>query len=115
MAEPDELEQRLDRIERWAQNLRDVLRDGDEIVLRVDGDEVKVEELPFASFRARHPRLYGRLTSLEAQLETGCLLYLVAFVAPGTLVLGLRAGWWDDWLGPDLRAELNSWWCYVIL
>ncbi len=42
MAEPDEAQERLDRIERWAQNLRDVLHDGDELVLRIEGDTVLV-------------------------------------------------------------------------
>jgi hypothetical protein len=115
MAEDNELQERLDRIQRWAQNLRDVLNDGDEIVVRCDGDEVHVEETPFGRFQALHPRLSGRLASIEAQLEMGCLLYLGTFLLPVSTILGLRLQWWDDWLGPALASELNNWWCYLAL
>jgi hypothetical protein len=115
MAEENELEQRLDRIRHWAQSQSEMFRDGDVFVLRCDGDKVQVQETPASRLQSLHPRLHGRLSSLETQLETGCLLYVLALAFPAGVSFGLRQQWWDHWLDPRLTDELNAWWFFALL
>jgi len=115
MADDDGLEGRIERLRHWAQSQHEMFREGDTFLLRYGGGEVDVEEMPLARFRTEYPRLYGRLISIEAQLDNGCLLYVLALLGAGAACLGLRQGWWEPLLGADLAAELNTWWFYPVL
>jgi hypothetical protein len=115
MADQQELQQRLERIRHWAQSQSEMFRDGDIFLLRCEGAEVNVEETPLSRFRALHPRLFGRLASLEAQLENGCLLYFLACACPGLVSLGLHLHWFDSWLDARLAADLDAWWFFLAL
>jgi hypothetical protein len=115
MSDDETQEERLGRIQRWAENLRDVLKDGDEIVVRLLEGQVQVEESAFSKFQAAYPRLWGRLSSLDAQMETGCGLYVAAFVGVSAVCVGIHRQWWLDALGADLNETLDAWWFYLVL
>ena len=115
MSEDDTQEDRLGRIQRWAENLRDVLKEGDAFYVRLFEGQVHVEESAFSRFQAAYPRLWGRLSSLDAQMETGCGLYVLAFLGVGAVCFAIHKQWWLDALGEDLNQTLDAWWFYLIL
>jgi hypothetical protein len=109
------LEERLERIQRRAENFRELLKDGEEITIAFFDGEVKVEESFRTQFERKHPKLLGRMLSLEAQLEPGWLAYFFAMIAVVVILFGLQLGWWETWLGPKACELLNNWWFYIVL
>src|SRR5687768_2056116 len=99
MADESTPEEKLERVRRFAENLRDTLQDGDEFTIHYADGEVHVDESRFSKLRAGHPRLYGRLLSLETQLEGGCAAYAFAGGAGVAFVFGLHVGWWEGVIG----------------
>jgi hypothetical protein len=99
-----------------ADALRPVLEDGEAYKVFCHEGEVLVEEADTSVCAARHPRLYGRLLSLNARLEAagGGLYRLPTLLALGFCV-GVRLHWWDDWLGRELVEKLDSFWFFVLV
>jgi uncharacterized membrane protein (DUF485 family) len=108
----DDVDERLDNI---ARVVKDYLREGDAFLIQCQEDDIIVEEAPQSRFQKEHPRLYGRLLSLEDQLETGCGITIVLFVLGGIVCLALHAGWLDDVLTPNVTQHLATWWVYVAM
>ena len=77
----DAIEERLESIQRRAENFRELLKDGEEITISFFDGEVAVEESFRSQFERKHAKLYGRMMSIEAQLETGWLPYFVGLIA----------------------------------
>ena len=109
-ADSADVDERTDNI---ARVVKDYLREGEAFLVQCQEDEIIVEEAPYTSLQRHHPRLYGRLLSVEDQLETGCGLTLFLFAAGGLFCLGLHAGWWDSWLDPNVTIHIKTWWFYV--
>jgi hypothetical protein len=109
------LEDRLERMHRRAENFRDLLKDGEEVTIAFFDGEVTIEESYRSQFERKHPKLFGRMLSLEAQLETGWVPYFIGLIVVGVIIFGLQLGWWDPMLGADVCALLNRWWFYVVL
>lgn len=108
----DDVDERIDHI---ARVVKDYLREGDAFLIQCEEDDIVVEEAPQRRFQKEHPRLYGRLLSLEDQLETGCGVTLALFTLGGLLCLALHIGWLDDALTPNVADKLKTWWFYVPL
>ena len=71
----DTLDDRLESIVRRAENFRELLRDGDEVTIAFADGEVHVEESYRSKFERQHPKLYGRMLAVEAQMDSGWFPY----------------------------------------
>lgn len=111
----DALSERIQRIQRRAQNFLEFLRDGDELIIACEDGEVHVDESYRSKFERTHAKLFGRMLAIEAQMDTGMLPYFAALVLTGVLIFGLSVGWWDAILSERVSAALNAWWLYIIL
>jgi hypothetical protein len=109
------LDERLERIQRRAENFRELLRDGDEVTIAFQDGEVHVEESYRSKFERKHAKLFGRMLAIEAQMDAGLFPYFAALVLTGAVIFGLAMGWWDAVLGESAAAQLNSWWFYIVL
>jgi hypothetical protein len=109
------LDERLERIQRRAENFRELLRDGDEVTIAYQDGEVHVDESYRSKFERKHPKLFGRMLSIEAQMEAGLFPYFAALVLSGIIIFGLSLGWWDGVLGETVGAALNAWWFFIVL
>src|SRR5688572_28547904 len=103
------------RMERVARALADVVLEGDEFQVIATADDILVNETRAAQFQEKHPRLYGRLLSLNEQMAGGCAYSLIALLSAGSLFFALHVGWLDDVLGAQAAETLNSWWFLAIL
>jgi hypothetical protein len=114
--EPEEaLDERIERIQRRAENFRELLRDGDEVTIACQDGEVHVEESYRSKFERKHPKLFGRMLSIEAQMDAGLFPYFAALVLTGVIIFGLSLAWWDGVLGGSVGSALNAWWFYIVL
>jgi hypothetical protein len=114
--EPEEaLDERIERIQRRAENFRELLRDGDEVTIAYQDGEVHVEESYRSKFERKHPKLFGRMLSIEAQMDAGLFPYFVALVLSGVVIFGLSLRWWDGVLTEKVGDALNAWWFYLVL
>jgi len=104
-----------ERIDNIARVVKDYLREGDSFLIQCQDNDIVVEEAPHANFQKEHPRLYGRLLSLNDQLETGCAVTLFLFVTGGAFCLALHVGWLDELLTANVADKLKTWWFYVPL
>ena len=109
------LDERLERIQRRAENFRELLRDGDEVTIAYQDGEVHVEESYRSKFERAHAKLFGRMLSIEAQMDAGLLPYFVALVLSGGVIFGLSLGWWDGVFSENVCVALNAWWFYIVL
>jgi hypothetical protein len=109
------LDERIERIQRRAENFRELLRDGDEVAIAYQDGEVHVEESYRSKFERKHPKLFGRMLSIEAQMDAGLFPYFVALVLAGVVIFGLSLSWWDGVLGDQVGVALNAWWFYIVL
>src|SRR5207253_60575 len=91
----DTLDERLESIQRRAENFRELLKDGDEVTVGLLDGEMHVEESYRSKFERLHPKLFGRMLAIEAQMEAGLLPYLAALLAAGVFIAGLHLRWWD--------------------
>jgi hypothetical protein len=113
--ETDEtIEDRIERLQRRAENFRELLEDGDEITVALMDGEMRVAESYRSQFERKHPKLFGRLLSIEAMMRANWSPYVIALLAIGVLLLGLQLSWWEGVLGTELNALLNTWWFYLI-
>src|SRR5213594_4227459 len=114
--EPDEtLDERLETILRRAENFRDLLKDGEEVTIAYQDGEVHVEESYRSKFERQHPKLFGRMLAIEAQMAAGWFPYFAALMIAGAVVLGLQVGWWEGALGETAHGILDRWWFYLAL
>src|SRR5262245_11917045 len=105
-----------DRRQNVADALRSVLEDGESYNVYSHDGEVWVQEVGTSVCAARHPRLYGRLLSLSAQLDNvasgmgGIPLLIVC-----TLCVGIRLRWWEPLVGEALLDHVDSVWFFLLL
>ena len=71
----DALDERIESIGRRAENFRELLRDGDEVTIAYQDGEVRVEESYRSKFERKHAKLFGRMLSIEAQMDAGLFPY----------------------------------------
>src|SRR6516225_4925139 len=69
------LDERLERIQRRAENFRELLHEGDEVTIARQDGEMHVAESYRSQFERKHAKLFGRMLSVEAQMEAGLFPY----------------------------------------
>lgn len=104
-----------DRHEKIANRIEPFLREGDRFVVEMVEGHVQIEEAAVNSLERRSPRLYGRLLSLNDQVESGCGLIAAPVVFAGVLSFVIYARFAEPWIGIDLNDKLASWWFYLLL
>lgn len=109
------LDDRLERIQRRAENFRELLRDGDEVTIAFQDGEMRVEESYRSKFQRAHAKLFGRMLSIEAQMHSGWFPYFAALLLSGGFLFGLTLKWWDGIFGDAMCVHLDNWWFYVVL
>ena len=110
----DTLDERLESIQRRAEGFRELLKDGDEVTIAYQDGEVHVEESYRSRFERMHPKLFGRMLSIEAQMAPGYVPYFAALMLAGIFILGLHLKWWDGMLGETVSDVLQNWWFYIV-
>jgi hypothetical protein len=106
----DALDDRLERIQIRAQNFRELLKDGEEITIAFQDGDVRIEESYRSKFERQHPKLYGRLMSIDAQMAAGFSPYVFGLTAVGVFIFGLQFNWW---VSPDVCRVLNEMWFFI--
>src|ERR1019366_795646 len=109
----DALDDRLERIQLRAENFRELLKDGEEVTIAYQDGEVHVAESYRSKVERQHPKLYGRLMSIEAQMAPGLTPYVLGGVAAGVVIFGLQLDWWQPLVGAKVCEHLKSWWFYL--
>lgn len=105
-----------DRRQHLAGTLRDVLEEGEAYNVYCHEGEVYVNDAETSVCAVRHPRLYGRLLSLSTRIEeAGAGLGRIPTLLLLIFCVGIHLRWWDDWLGPQLVAQLDSFWFFLLL
>ena len=112
-ADEETLDDRLERIQRRAENFRELLKDGDEVTIACFDSELHVAESYRSKFERKHPKLFGRMLSIEEQMRPGLLPYFVGLVVFAVFIVGLQLNWWTAILGEPLCDILNHWWFYI--
>ena len=79
-ADEETLDDRLESIQRRAENFRELLEDGDEITIGRFGEVLQVAESFRSKFERQHPKLFGRMLSVEEQMKTGLFPYFLGLV-----------------------------------
>ncbi|MBM3993409.1 MAG: hypothetical protein FJ303_04555 [Planctomycetes bacterium] len=111
----DFLDERLESLLRRAETFRELLREGDEITIGLFDGEVHVAESYRSKFERKHAKLFGRLLSIDAQLEPGWTAYMACMVVAATLIIGIHLRWFDSLFGEALGELLQTWWFYAPL
>jgi hypothetical protein len=111
----DTLDERLDTILRRAESFRELLTDGDEVTIAFQDGELHVEESYRSKFERKHPKLFGRMLAIEAQLEPSYLAAFAAMLLAAGLLFTLHVGWWEDVVGPTASTLLQGWWFTLIV
>jgi hypothetical protein len=109
----DALDDRLERIQIRAQNFRELLKDGEEVTIAFQDGEVHCEESYRSKFERQHPKLYGRLMSIDAQMAAGFSPYVFGLAVVGVVLFGLQLGWWTEILGERVCELLNGMWFFI--
>lgn len=104
-----------ERHRRIARAVEDLLQEGEELFLSRSDEGVLVSEAPVNPLEKEHPRLYGRLLSLDAQLEGGNLATVLGVAAVLAFWIGLQARWWEPVISEELAQVINVWWFYGVL
>ena len=112
-ADEETLDDRLERIQRRAENFRELLKDGDEVTIACFDSELHVAESYRSKFERKYPKLYGRMLSIEERMKTGLLPYFLGLVGLAVFVIGLQLESWTTILGEALCGILNLWWFYI--
>jgi hypothetical protein len=109
------LEERLGHIQRRAENFRELLREGEEITIACLDGKMSVEESFRSQFERKHAKLFGRMLSIDAQLEMNWSPSVIGLLAGGVFLFGLQLSWWDWLLGEDVRSLMNTWWFFLVV
>jgi hypothetical protein len=104
-----------DRFRRIASALEDLVHEGEEFLVAGTDEGVFVSEKMTSPLEKTQPRLYGRLLSLDEQMQGSGLVTIGGFVLLGVFWMGLHAEWWESWLPARLAERMNVWWVFVIL
>ena len=110
----DTLDERIESLQRRAEGFRELLQDGDEVTIAYQDGEVHVGESYRSKFERMHPKLFGRMLSIQAQMEPGYFPYVAALMLAGVFILGLHLKWWDALLGETVNDLLQNWWFYLV-
>jgi hypothetical protein len=103
------------RRENVADALRPVLREGESFNVYCHEGEVWVDGVDTSVVAARHPRLYGRLLALNAELDhAGSGIAQLPVLLVLTFCVGLHLHWFDDLIGP-FAEKLNSIWFFGLV
>ncbi len=113
-SDEETLDDRLESIQRRAENFRELLEDGDEVTIGRSGEVLQVVESFRSKFERQHAKLFGRMLSIEEQMKTGLFPYFLGLVGFAGFLVGLQLTWWEDVLGASLCEMLNRWWFYVL-
>jgi hypothetical protein len=111
----DTLDDRLEVLQRRAENFRELLKDGEEVTIALADGQMHVEESYRSKFERKHPKLFGRMMSVEAQMDAGWSPYVVALAVSGSVLFGLPLHWWDAVVGEAVVEQLNGWWFFIVL
>lgn len=111
----DVLDERIESLLRRAETFRELLREGDEITIGLYDGEVHLAESYRSKFERKHAKLFGRMLSVDAQMEPGWSGYFAALLLTCVLITGLHLHWWDGVLGEPLGEYLQNWWFYLSL
>jgi hypothetical protein len=99
-----------------AETLRPLLEEGEAYDVYCHEGEIFVTEAGTSLCAERHPRVYGRLLALHAELEqAGSAVARLPMLIALTFCVGLNLGWWTPWLGPDTVEKLNRFWFYLLV
>jgi hypothetical protein len=111
----DTLDDRLESLQRRAENFRELLKDGEEVTIALADGEMHVEESYRSKFERKHPKLFGRMMAVDAQMNPGWSLYVAALALSGVVLFGLPLKWWDGIVGETVADQMNSWWFFLVL
>jgi hypothetical protein len=111
----DTLDDRLESLQRRAENFRELLKDGEEVTIALADGEMHVEESYRSKFERKHPKLFGRMMAVDAQMDPGWSAYVTALALSGVVLFGLPLKWWDGVVGEAVAEQLNSWWFFPVL
>src|ERR1051325_2267637 len=112
-ADEETLDDRLERIQRRAENFRELLKDGAEVTIACFDSELHVAESYRSKLERVHPKLFGRMLSIEEQMKAGLFPYFVGLIGFALVILGLQLAWWTPIFGEALCDMLNRWWFYL--
>src|SRR5689334_24657145 len=90
------LDERIELLQRRAENFRELLKDGEEVTIALFDGELSVAESFRTKIERKHAKLYGRLMSLEAQLGPGWLPYFLGLVGVVVVIVMLQLSWSKD-------------------
>jgi hypothetical protein len=98
-----------------ADAIRPVLQDGDNYhVARVD-DQILVSEAYTSICSVKYPRLYGRLLSINAEIEaSGGSFASWGLLLMGAVVVGIQLDWFVGVVPQNLLDHTKSVWFYVL-
>jgi len=108
------LDDRLERLQRRAENFRELLKDGDEVTVAFMDGEMHVAESYRSKFERKHPKLFGRMLSIDAKMYAGWSPYVAALMLVGVFNFGLQLSWWDNVFSSETTELLNTWWFSLI-
>ena len=103
-----------ERFETIAQMVGGYLRDGEALSIELIDGQVSIAPEPASVLKKQHPRLYGRLLSVDEQLNVGCGGEILLVFAAAASCLALRLGAFDGLFGNELADKLDSWWVYIL-
>ena len=89
-----------------------MLKDGEEVTIALADGEMHVEESYRSKFERKHPKLFGRMMAVDAEMDPGWSAYVVALALSGVVLFGLPLKWWDGVVGEAVAEQLNSWWFF---
>ena len=105
-----------DRRQTVADVLRPVLGEGEAFNVYCHEGDVWVSEIETSVCAARYPRLYGRLLSLNAELErAGTAVARLPILLAVVFCVGVHVRWWDAWLGQEAAERLDTFWFYALV
>ena len=110
----DEQDDNDERYESIARTVVGFLRDGEVLSIELIDGEVSVMPEPASVLKKQHPRLYGRLLSVDEQLNVGCGGEILLVFASVASCVAWSFGAFDRLLGNDLTSKLDSWWVYIL-
>jgi hypothetical protein len=97
------------------QELLDALEQGEEISVHREGDRLEITTVKPNKCQDNHPRLYGRLLSINEQLSgAGCGVIVYTLLACALFCLGIHLQWWDKIIGQEIMEPVRSIWFYVL-
>jgi len=103
------------RFDRIATAIEHLVEEGEELFIVRTEDGIEVHDKVSGSLESDHPRLYGRLLSLNAQMEVGMLPTVIGFLLIVLFWLGLEAAWFEPVITSLVAQRLNVWWFYTLL